>query len=285
MQRLKHSLFPFLWILVLVFPIFISLDFSKGLNFSADPYNHPGKPSLPTSYLVVIFLFFRGIKRIAHSFEAIFFMLLSSIAVLEIFHGLTRQIFTLFGMFVPIALVIILRKEWEGNADSFFSKFRLSIYIMVFVKFATDMFFGRTFSSNSFIFENIIIYNYYDYYPVFYSLIACLCTHSILKKEKIITSSIILIVCILFIINSHSRLAMVLILLIPFNIILSKIHMTRNLFFGYSCLLFTINILLTILIPLLLKDIDQSMAVRFDHWRYYWEGFSFISIIIRGLSL
>jgi len=235
--------------------VFISLDFSGGLDFSAGPFTHPVRPSLPIAYFIVVMLFCYGALRGAVTTEFLFYVLLVIIAIIELTQGLTRQLALVFGMIVPLVLVVLLNNR-ELNTDVFFRQLRLVIYTIVVIKFTTDMALGRGLSSEAFILPNIRIYNYYDYFPVSYSMVSCLCIHSIVNRNEAIKSYFVFIICVLFVFNSQSRLAMLLIALIPVNFVLSKLLVNRLVFFVYGFLLFSVAISLTIILPLLTDGIN-----------------------------
>lgn len=275
----------FIWLFLLLVPVFINLDVSTGLNFSADPFNHTGSPSLPISYFVIVIFAVLGVFRFVINLQVLLFTVLSIMALVEITHGLSRQVHTLLGMTVPFFLMHLLEKR-DWRSDFFLDRLRVVIYFIVFIKFITDIAFGRGVSGNSFIFERVVIYNYYDYFPVFYSLVACLCVHSILRGERKVSSFLIFIICMMFVFGSHSRLATLLFFLIPFNIILSGLPLSRSVFLAYAFLLLLFNIALTYLIPVFVHgmDLESSMSIRFDHWRNFWGDFSIFNLVLPTLN-
>ena len=112
-----------LYYVVFLLPVFLSLDFSAGLSFSAHSFDHPGLPSIPVSYLLFLMLsclfFYRFLAFSVFWVFVIFFAL----AVFEyLFYGVTRQFILLFGMFSGVFVYFLLRPyRSETWREGFFS--------------------------------------------------------------------------------------------------------------------------------------------------------------------
>jgi hypothetical protein len=273
--------FSFEWMLIIacVIPVFISLDFSMGMNFSADPFNHPGKPSIPISILAVFFLLIFNFLKLINSIGFAFFIIALFLACIEINYGITRQIPLLIAMMIPIYISTVMRKT-NYDAEEFFESFTILSYVLVIVKFLVDFFVYGQISGTSFILKSVAIYNYYDYFPIYYCLVSFIAFQSILNVKRIWISSIVIVICIFFIFNSQSRLAMLLIALIPAIWVMSTFLRNNTTFVFFGLMLIVINIFATLTVATFfneLNNIEPSMLVRFEHWNHYWDNVTLIS--------
>ena len=136
------------------------------------------------------------------------------------------------------------------------------------IKFIADIASGRGLSSNVFVFDWLVIYNYYDYFPVYYSIIVACCVNRLLCRQSVVYSLFIAVICTLFIVFSFSRLAQILLLLLPANVLLAKILTSRRAIFGYATFLLVLVFCLSVILPGLAKAYGFSylLPVRFHHW-------------------
>jgi len=272
---------------LLVFPIFINIGFSGSIRFDADPFNNLGAPSLPLSVLFFCVLFvlscFR-LKLTRNIYVLVMILLLYLIGNIMV-SGNIRPFIIFFGLVVPILNYFIVREYIirSNAAVDAHEIFYLVVSCIVLSKFLIDLlFFGNAFS-NYFITKDIVIYNYYDYFPFVYLLTLLMAYQMMLFRKYVLFSVIVCFVCYSCIFFSYSRLYQVLsVLLVPLFVSLKCVRLPVAFVF-YTSL--AIVIVLSIVVGILGgENLEESLSVRFAHWHHFLLTLNFYELIFPFLN-
>lgn len=267
---------------VFLLPIFVSLNFSSGLRFDADPFNYLGAPSLPLSLLFFGFVFFKNIIRLRFSLTtaSCFFVLALFLVVNFFWVSSARPLILFFGMLVPLlnyySVKALIKKNNVGNAylDGFF----YSLCFILFIKFIADVVFFETFFSKYFIREYFVIYNSHDYFPFVYVLSQVLSLWMLLQKRNILLAVSFFVFSVLCLWMGHSRFFLVMGFLCLPVFFLVRLFKLPTLFLFYFMI--CIVVLCTLFIGFVgVGEIDPSFDERFSHWVGFFEQYRAINII------
>ena len=228
---LREHYLIFLFVIILS-PIFISLDFSQGLNFDQFIFKSSNLgggseiryryPSIPISVLIVSVLSIYNLKDLLSNkkIQILSFLVIMYIC-LNLYFGITRAAIVGSGMmFIIVSYYIFLRIISNRNA---YKDFYIALSFIIIVKLLFDIYFYQiqgigqtTFLTHYFISSNFAIYNFYDYFPFIYFLATALSVHNLLRRRYLILSLIVLVVSNVAIIGTESRLFIYSIYLVPF---------------------------------------------------------------------
>ena len=305
---LREHYLTFLFLIILS-PIFISLDFSQGLRFDQF-YGHLKHkyPSIPISVLIISVLSICNLRGLLcnRRIQILSFLLFVHIC-LNLYFGIMRAVTVGFGMmFIIVAYYTFLQMLNKRNTYKYFY-FALSLLIiskMLFdyyhhfqplvLQLNTDgnlinnYFYGHKLyktqlMSPFLINKNLYIYNFYDYFPFIYYLATVLSIHNFLQKKYLILSVIVLIVSNIVIIDTGSRLFIYSIYLIPFLYILDKF--AKLSLENYFYLFLFASIAITLVVSFLdLNLSDQGLLSRYNHIHNYFGNFSLVNFIFPFLN-
>ena len=302
----KHYL-TFLFVIILC-PIFISLDFSQGLKFDQFyTYLKYKYPSIPISVLIISALSMCNLRSLLCNkrLQILFFLVLMYMC-LNLYFGITRAAIVGLGMMIIIvSYYIYLRIINNRNT---YTNFYIALSFIIIVKLLFDIYtlvpfvtqdlndygdydisiLGYTaqkivFITPYFISKYFLIYNFYDYFPFIYFLATALSIHNFLRKKYLILSTIILIVSNVAIIDTLSRLFIYSIYLIPFLYIfyqLAKLSLER-----YFYLFLFVSLAVILIISFFsFKLSDPGLLSRYIHIHKYFGNFSLVNLIFPFLN-
>ena len=284
----KHYL-TFLFVIILC-PIFISLDFSQGLKF--DQFNNDTKykyPSIPISVLIISVLSIYNFKDLLFNkrIQILFFLVLMYMCI-NLYFGITRAAIVGPGMmFIVVSYFIFLRIINNRNVYKFFY---MALSFVIIMKLLFDISFHENlnpnhmkFISQYFIIKNFKIYNYYDYFPFIYFLATALSVHNLLQRRHLILSIVVLVASNVAIIVTESRLFMYSIYLIPFLYIFyqfTKLSLER-----YFYLFLFVSLATTLIVSFFgFKLSDLGLLSRYNHIHKYFGNFSLVNLIFPFLN-
>ncbi len=284
----KHYL-TFLFVIILC-PIFISLDFSQGLKF--DQFNDYTKykyPSIPISVLIISVLSIYNFKDLLFNkrIQILFFLVLMYMCI-NLYFGITRAAIVGPGMmFIVVSYFIFLRIINNRNVYKFFY---MALSFVIIMKLLFDISFHENlnpnhmkFISQYFIIKNFKIYNYYDYFPFIYFLATALSVHNLLQRRHLILSIVVLVASNVAIIVTESRLFMYSIYLIPFLYIFyqfTKLSLER-----YFYLFLFVSLATTLIVSFFgFKLSDPGLLSRYNHIHKYFGNFSLVNLIFPFLN-
>jgi hypothetical protein len=284
----KHYL-TFLFVIILC-PIFISLDFSQGLKF--DQFHNYTKykyPSIPISVLIISVLSIYNFKDLLFNkrIQILFFLVLMYMCI-NLYFGITRAAIVGPGMmFIVVSYFIFLRIINNRNVYKFFY---MALSFVIIMKLLFDISFHENlnpnhmkFISQYFIIKNFKIYNYYDYFPFIYFLATALSVHNLLQRRHLILSIVVLVASNVAIIVTESRLFMYSIYLIPFLYIFyqfTKLSLER-----YFYLFLFVSLAIILIISFFgFKLSDPGLLSRYNHIHKYFGNFSLVNLIFPFLN-
>lgn len=308
----EHCL-TFLFVVILS-PIFVSLDLSQGLKFDEFFYglDNPSYkyPSIPISVLIILVLSVWNLKGLLCNKRIQILSILVSIHIgLNLSFGITRA------AIVGIGMMLIVTSYYNFlriiNDRNVYKNFYVALAFVIAVKLFFDLLmtimsfspyylqFSNTlhnyfvnisigeatkfFSTRFFISKNFVIYNYYDYFPFIYYLSATLSVQNLLRRRYLILSLIVLVFSNLAVIGSGSRLFMYSIYLIPFLYIFyqfTKLSLER---YFYLFLFVSFAIILIVAFSEFQAS-DISLMSRYNHIHQYFENFSLVNLIFPFLN-
>ena len=277
--KTKKKILYLFFFLVMV-PVFINLDISEGLRFDVNAINKLNKPpSLPLSFFIMLLFIFNFKVLLKKKDYVLFFFITFFISSLSVFIGNFRIII----IFVQMNFFLIyfyIFQDFFKNYDKYIilDFYFKSLSLIIFIKFCFDFFLFQNLDTNFFLNKSLLIYNYYDYFPFIYFLAGTLSLRNIWYKKNFLISLIILIICLISLIFTHSRLFSYSFYLVPFLILFYQIIKLNKK--SITILYFLIVILLTFIFasnPNLSSE--ESMVSRFDHWKFFFESFDAIHIL------
>lgn len=283
-------------------PIFLSLDFSNGINFdelSGQKYN---KPSVAISIFLLAILSIINIKYLMQKKELIILFVLTTIyTIANIKYGTSRVVILYIGMFLPIISYYIFINIFI-NYSNIYNKMYKSLVIIVVVKLILDIFINynsyindltidyNTVSffeyltnldiySEHYLIPSIKIYNFYAYFPFIYYLIIVLSVHNIINNKMIKRSIVLILISIILAIDTSSRLFIYGIYLVP--ILILFYYMSKFKLKTYFYLFMFIAIVITLIISFVDFNIsDISLRSRYIHAHKYFEHFTISSFLL-----
>jgi hypothetical protein len=291
---LREHYLTFLFVIILS-PIFISLDFSQGLkfdqfNFAASEFRYK-YPSIPMSVLIISVLSIYNLKDLLSNknIQILFFLVLMYIC-LNLYFGITRAAIVGLGMmFIIVSYYIFLRIINNRNA---YNNFYIALSFIIIVKLLFDIYFYQMqfynsqktiFLTHYFISRNFAIYNFYDYFPYIYFLATALSVHNLLRRRYLILSIIVLVASNVAIIGTNSRLFIYSIYLIPFLYIFyqfTKLSLKR-----YFYLFLFVSLAITFIVGFsVFKISDISLLSRYNHIHQYFGNFSLVNLVFPFLN-
>jgi hypothetical protein len=315
---LREHCLTFLFIIILC-PIFVSLDLSQGLKFNEFYYGLHNPlykyPSIPISALIILVLSVWNIKGLLCNKRIQILSILVSIYIgLNLSFGITRGAIVGIGMmliitsyynflriindrnvyknfYVALASVIAVKLFFDLSMNImasiiYFSQLEFSNHLKFSNYFVKNISNGEAikfFSTRFFISKNFVIYNYYDYFPFIYYLSATLSVQNLLRRRYLILSLIVLVFSNLSVIGSGSRLFMYSIYLIPFLYIFyqfTKLSLDR---YFYLFLFVSFAIILIVAFSEFQAS-DISLMSRYTHIHQYFENFSLVNLIFPFLN-
>ena len=279
------------------------MDFTNGIKFDAWVNNIYDKPSVPISCLIVGIVGIVYFKKLfANKYLLILSLLLTLYMILDFYNGMQRAIIVGLGMLIPLVSFYGFKEYWNNicntsQKNNVYEIMYATLFSVIILKFTFDLvylyldipnldsiinnniIFNLKLSSTYYLFDSIRIYNYYDYFSFIYYLAVVLSVHNIMNKTMIGKSVILIIVSNFAIINTHSRLFIYGIYLIPILYIFYKI--TKFKLKVYFILFLFLAIIITF--SLGLKDFefgDEGLFTRNMLVSNYFNDFNYISIIL-----
>lgn len=280
-MQLTKSKRVYLLLLILICPIFVSLNISTGLRFDANPFNYLGSPSIPMSLLFVLVLGLIKVTRIRMPVLVYFFLIVSSVYLIcgSLFEGRARSFILFLSMSVPVLNYYIMREYFaseNNNLSPISIIYNILITVIIF-KFIVDVILYGNFYSEFFILKSVVIYSYYDYFPFLYLASILLALNYFFKAEKRFLSIVMIVICFICIFSGHSRLYLVLSLLsVPMFIIFNFVRF-RIYDAGIVSMLFVVVATLYIALNGV-EGADTSFDERFQHWQGFVRVFDWADL-------
>lgn len=280
----RRSLPWLIWLSLL--PIFLSLDLSSGLRLDAGAINYLGVPSLPIGFLFILLLLARDVLlfRLSYGMYGLMIVLAVQMLVsLYLYPELTpKLLFVGAVIFVHVYSLIYFRKLGEGRLFGVGQFFRVG-FAIVFVKLVFDIVLRGGVSSDRFIIDSIVIYNYYDYFPFLYFVLICGALSGMMFIGYM-RNAFALIVMYIIILSTESRVFIALSLAAPMILLVFKLVKFRTmiLFLGIS-LCVVVSIFLSIA-ELEWLPLDDGLSVRLGHWHQFVDHFDTISFLLPSLN-
>ena len=308
-NAIREHYLTFIFLIILC-PIFITLDFSHGLKFDAylNIYKYP---SIPISAVVILILFIWNLKALFYNkrIQILFFSILVYVA-LNLWFGITRALIVGSGMMLIVGTYYtFLRILKNKNAyDSFYIALSLIIIFKLLcdllinnaliIPYDPDIFHTypnqylnsqfrtvdtKIFVSVFFINRSFVIYNFYDYFPFIYFLSTILSINNLLQRRYSSLSIILLVISNLVMVETVSRLFIYSIYLIPFLYIfyqVTKLSLER-----YFYLFLFICLAIIFIVGFSDFDVsDPSLKSRYNHIHLYFLNFSLVNMIFPYLN-
>ena len=305
---LREHYLTFLFLIILS-PVFISLDFSQGLRFDQF-YGLYGLlkhkyPSIPISVLIISLLSICNLRGLLFnkSIQILFFLILVYMC-LNLYFGIMRAAIVGFGMmFIIVSYYMFLRII--NNRDAY-KNFYMALSFIIIIKLLFDIYIIASFWTKDlndygdydtnfliihntifitpyFISRHFLIYNLYDYFPFIYYLATALSIQNFLRKKYLILSTVLLIVSNVVIIGTASRFFIYSIYLIPFLYIFyqfTKFSLER-----YFYIFLFVSIAITLIVSFLdLNLSDLGLLSRYNHIHKYFGNFSLVNLILPFLN-
>lgn len=276
----------FVLFLLLMCPVFISLNFSSGFRFDADPFNYLGAPSVPVSFLLLLAVYvWVGIKATMELRACILVVSSLFYLILNLQYGSgLRAVFVFFGMLVPVLNFYCLKSYFlrRGYDGLLFVRFYYALSFLVLIKFSVDVLVYSEFCSKYFIFPWVAIYNYYDYFPFVYLCGMLLSLRLFFTGRRILPVAVfwVSLLCLFY---THSRLWLGLgVFLVPLYVLVKLSRLTIGVVF-VSGLMFVV--MLTFLAGMLDFSVAESSATeRFSHWRSFFSSFTPVDFLLPFLN-
>ena len=290
---LREHYLTFLFVIILS-PIFISLDFSQGLKFDQLVQLREFKykyPSIPISVLIISVLSICNLKDLLSNkrIQILFFLVLMYMCI-NLYFGITRAAIVGTGMmFIVVSYYIFLRIINNRNVYKFFYmalSFVIIIKLLFDISFYENIGIGNIFfhwTSPYFISRNFAIYNFWDYFSFIYFLATALSVDNLLRRRYLILSIIVLVASNVAIIGTNSRLFIYSIYLIPFLYIFyqfTKLSLER-----YFYLFLFVSLATTLILSFFdFKLSDPGLLSRYNHIHKYFGNFSLVNLIFPFLN-
>jgi len=274
MQVQRNNIRQFLVFIVVFIPVFVNLDFSNNLRFDVGALNWIGVPSVPLSIIVLVVLCLAYLKQIFRKKHLIILCLMMSIYLCMNFLvdlG-TRPVIVFVGMFIPILSYEVFVQFLRNKPYSYEALYWAMLCVFIVKVVADITIFGELVTHN-FMGENIWIYNYYDYFPFFYLMLIVLSMYNISIERLKGISTIVIILTLVILTFTHSRLYQYGIVAIPLLWYMHKLTTLKlTLWFNF---LFFLVVFTTLILAL--SDInfeEGSLSARIALWRGYFEHFT-----------
>lgn len=264
--------------LIVIAPIFINLNITQGIRFDANVFNFLGLPSLPMSMIVLFLLTSAYIIRLINVKMMILFFFMVIFLMINFLNGSgIKATIIFFGMLIPIVSYKVFIELLKNRINTYGSFFNAMVLIFI-IKLVTDVILFGGIVTPKFISDQIIIYNYYDYFPFFYYLLIVLSLYNFSIGYKKIFSTIIAVVAWSVIIFTDSRLYQFSAFLIPIILFIFKImRLKLNIYFNT---IFVLVILITLVVALSeYLPLEASLSERFLHWINYFKTFTIWNFI------
>lgn len=314
-----QNLLVYIFFLLLLVPIFISLDFSQGLLFDAYVWNKYKYPSIPLSSLILLFFSIIYYKKLLENkLLMIFTFLIFVYVIINYFLGINRTLFVGLGMLIPFYSYIVFREYLKSHKYNYYNVFFITLSIIILFKIVTDIslhyqinylkipVFEYSYSaadaSRLYTFVkhysitnmstvffgsiNFTIYNYFDYFPFVYYIIIILSIYNIIKGKMTVLSILITILSILVVHDTYSRLYIYSIYLTPLLFIFYYVTKFRLDIYMYLFIFTAISITLYLGLNIIdVSSLGPSLASRYEKWYTYCLNFDVIHFLIPGLNI
>ncbi len=272
----------------LVVPIFVGFAFGEGLVYDATPLNfyEASTPSFPVGLIFVSLMFLYLLPKLKLDvwhfialFVFLFYFILSVTTPV-----IMRSLPVFLGMAVPICnYYIVKNKLLKSRPDiDFFEMLKKIIWTIIWLKFLTDLIFHNSLATDLFLFEDIAIYNFYDYFPFIYTLgLILVISDSIASKKITIFRILTVLICVLVTMSAHSRLYQGVIILAPvFLMFLTLVPLRTKSLIYFFVVIFS---LITVIIGVFYYDYfpgDSSLEIRFGHWYGFFSTLTIPDLIL-----
>jgi hypothetical protein len=279
-------------------PIFLSLDFSQGLNFDEYLGQKYSKPSVAISIFLLALLSIFNIKYLINKKEIMILFILTTIyAIANVKYGTTRALILYVGMFLPIISYYVFSNIFQKHTRVY-DKMYIALTVIIIIKLLVDIYLTyityidlnikvsflqyitkKFIVSNHFIFNSIVIYNFLDYFAFIYYLIVVLSIYNIFNKKMVYWSLFLIVVTSIAVFDTKSRLFIYGIYLIPVLVIFYNV--TKFRLETYFYIFMSITLIITLIIGLVDFNItDNSLRARYVHAHKYFEDFTIGSFLI-----
>lgn len=273
-----------IWLCLL--PIFLSLDLSSGLRFDGGAFNYLGMPSLPVGFLFIFLLMARDVLllRLGYGMYGLMIMLAVWLLVsVGLYPELTpKLLFVSTVIFLHVYSMTYFRELGEMRVFGVGEFLRVG-FVIIFVKFVCDIVLLGNISSDRFIVDSIVIYNYYDYFPFLYFVLICGALAGAMFTGHM-RNACALVLLYVIVLSTESRVFMALSLAAPLMLIVFKLVKFRTvvLFFGIIlCVAISIFLSVVEFEELL---VDDGLAVRLEHWKQFVDHLDIVSFLLPSLN-
>ncbi|MCW8895355.1 hypothetical protein [Sulfurimonas sp.] len=300
----SNGYFIYIIFIIIFSPIFLSLDFSNGFKFDAWVGNLYFRPSIPISLILLCLISILYLKQLLKNKKLlILFGLIGLYTLLNLYNGTTRAVIVGFGMFIPVISFYIF-KNLLNTLKNVYKVMYLALFSVIIIKFIFDIyhlyislkpaivptissildsFIEYKFNTQHYVFRSIMIYNYLDYFPFIYYLAVILSINNIKNKIMESYSLFLLIISILAVAATGSRLFSYGIVLIPILYIFYKTTKFKLETYFYLFMLISISVSLAIgLVDFNFND--SSLATRNILAYKYFNDLSFLNVILPFMS-
>lgn len=269
-----------IYLVLILFPIFLSLNFTNGFRFDAHAFNLLGSISIPLSLGLIFVLILINFNKLINLRFVVLFLSITIFLILNFLSGTqSRAMINYIQMLLPIVMYYTLDEYIKK--DFYLITYKKFYYILWFVivsKFILDILLFSDISSIYFLSKYIAIYNYYDYFSFVYILFIIISIYNLEKKIIIKWSFFNILLSYIIIFNMESRLFVALSLLIPLLVLFYKLFkIPLSIIFMFIFLLVvlvTLNIAAFNILPE-----DPSLYVRFEHWNKYFSIFTYSNFL------
>ena len=226
----KESVVSFVIILCIFLPLFISLDFSAGINFDAWVYHKYQRPSVPLSAVFLVILFLLNIRNVLLDIDNNVWVLVGILMlymIINVYFGINRAVVIGIGMLVPILSYYVFKQLFSNKRVLDILYYSLAFFIILKLFTDTFLFFGIIFgdivvtpADNNYAYPNftvesiislldssklpfstmffldpsIVVYIYYTYFSFVYYLMITLAVHFVLRKKHVLLSMLLIMV-------------------------------------------------------------------------------------------
>jgi len=279
----KQKAIDFLYLLVLICPVFIGFSLVDGVVFDATPLNTYSTPSLPIGIFVVFlsFLYYLRVLKMPIIFVITILVLLVYLVISITTPLFVRTIPLFLGMVVPIINYHMVTLKIKNGID-YFNLFKQVCFSIVWIKFICDIVLYNTITTEFIISDKVAIYNYFDYFPFFYCLTFLIIIQNAVQFNKIsIFALLTAAICVAATIGGHSRVFQAIIIIQP--LIITYLRFVPIKVLSLSYFITVLLWLMTLIIGLFFYanfESDPSLSLRFGHWHDFLVNTSIENIFI-----
>jgi len=264
-------------------PVFINLGISNGLRFDAEPFNLLGAPSIPISLIFFCLMVLTNFFKLKFTkSEFIFISIILFYVLLNIIFSMgIRPVLLALGMLIFVININLISNILKRYTfDVLLRSFYFALSSIIILKLLADILIFNQLFTKYFIFDFVVIYSFYDYFPFLYLLVLSMTIFYIKNRQLLVLSLSNFVICFIAFILCHSRLFLGLgILYIPLLVFLRYVPIKFYITFSI-CNLLVVFFTLFVSISGFSVSSDASLVTRFGHWYHFFEAFSLSNIVL-----